>query len=298
MISKVNFVGVAHDYRGKSTDVKPILSAENNGATYYEMDTLNVFMWDGDLLEWTFQLSLTALFPKPPAPPDEWLELTINSWHDKKFTLPTSGRVNDTDNPYAWIVDWGDGTVENCTGTGKVESGIQHTYPNSNTVYTVVIRPQNPNEAGWLRAFGFSGEMMGFTGRDRVVSVNGVLTENMIRVGATDTNVCAYWFNGCTNLTAITLSLPQTITAVGERFAYSMFADCIALKTGAVQFFGNLVLPQAELEKTEVYEATFASCIGISESLKNIPQLQQVPGSRKFTFYTVPAADSLVLNWK
>lgn len=42
------------DYRGLSTDTKPIKDVPN-GSTYYEMDTKKVFMFDLDNARWIEQ---------------------------------------------------------------------------------------------------------------------------------------------------------------------------------------------------------------------------------------------------
>jgi len=46
---------IIETYRGKSTDIKPSFTAEHNGSVYYEMDTQDVFMFDGDTLTWLLQ---------------------------------------------------------------------------------------------------------------------------------------------------------------------------------------------------------------------------------------------------
>ena len=43
---------VVEDYRGVSGDTKPVLLANRNGSTFYEIDTGNVFMYDGGSLAW------------------------------------------------------------------------------------------------------------------------------------------------------------------------------------------------------------------------------------------------------
>jgi len=43
---------VVEEYVGKSTDDKPALSRQNNGSTFFEMDTGKVYMYDGDTLTW------------------------------------------------------------------------------------------------------------------------------------------------------------------------------------------------------------------------------------------------------
>jgi len=46
---------VIENYRGKSTDTRPTLPRDRNGSTFYEMDTGDVWMWDGDTLTWLTQ---------------------------------------------------------------------------------------------------------------------------------------------------------------------------------------------------------------------------------------------------
>ena len=40
------------EYRGISTDTKPILLANRNGSVFYEMDTKKAWLWDGENLKW------------------------------------------------------------------------------------------------------------------------------------------------------------------------------------------------------------------------------------------------------
>lgn len=44
-IGKVTFDGSTMEYYGKSTDTKP--TPDKTGATFFEIDTTTVFMWDG-----------------------------------------------------------------------------------------------------------------------------------------------------------------------------------------------------------------------------------------------------------
>jgi len=44
-IGKVTFDGNTMEYYGKSTDTKP--TPNKVGATFFEIDTTTVFMWDG-----------------------------------------------------------------------------------------------------------------------------------------------------------------------------------------------------------------------------------------------------------
>lgn len=58
MISMVNenysVYPKAHEYRGLSTDVKPIEDVPN-GSTFYEMDTQDLYMFDSDASAWIVQ---------------------------------------------------------------------------------------------------------------------------------------------------------------------------------------------------------------------------------------------------
>lgn len=42
-------------FMGNSTDSKPTLAKESNGSIFYEMDTGDVYCFDGDSLTWVKQ---------------------------------------------------------------------------------------------------------------------------------------------------------------------------------------------------------------------------------------------------
>ncbi|MCL1823180.1 MAG: hypothetical protein FWG44_03160 [Oscillospiraceae bacterium] len=48
----LNYSGVIENFTGLSTDPKPVLKPENNGSSFFELDTKRVFFWDGDSLNW------------------------------------------------------------------------------------------------------------------------------------------------------------------------------------------------------------------------------------------------------
>lgn len=55
MISSTTNAGTGiFDIRGKSTDQKPV-NGVPNGSSFYEMDTGNVYMFDGDTNTWIKQ---------------------------------------------------------------------------------------------------------------------------------------------------------------------------------------------------------------------------------------------------
>ena len=43
---------VIEEYMGISTDTKPTLTADRNGSSFYEMDTKNVYLYDGETQVW------------------------------------------------------------------------------------------------------------------------------------------------------------------------------------------------------------------------------------------------------
>ena len=43
------------EWCGKSTDTKPERPADRHGSTFYEIDTQNAYMYDGETLSWIQQ---------------------------------------------------------------------------------------------------------------------------------------------------------------------------------------------------------------------------------------------------
>ena len=43
---------VIEEWRGKSTDTKPERPANRHGSTFFEMDTQDAYMYDGETLTW------------------------------------------------------------------------------------------------------------------------------------------------------------------------------------------------------------------------------------------------------
>ena len=39
-------------FEGESTDVKPVLTAQHNTSTFFEMDTGDVYKWSGGKMAW------------------------------------------------------------------------------------------------------------------------------------------------------------------------------------------------------------------------------------------------------
>jgi hypothetical protein len=43
---------IVEEWRGKSTDAKPVRPADRHGSTFFEMDTSEAYMYDGETLAW------------------------------------------------------------------------------------------------------------------------------------------------------------------------------------------------------------------------------------------------------
>lgn len=54
-LKDVKFEKTICEYRENSAVTKPILTKENTGSTFYEIDTRSLYMWDGDNSTWVFQ---------------------------------------------------------------------------------------------------------------------------------------------------------------------------------------------------------------------------------------------------
>ena len=50
-INKI-YTNITEEYRGLSSDEKPILLPDKNGSEFYEMDTKKFYMFDGENLVW------------------------------------------------------------------------------------------------------------------------------------------------------------------------------------------------------------------------------------------------------
>ena len=115
--------------------------------------------------------------------------------------------------------------------------------------------------------------------------------------------VCQNMFNGCSNLTMNEVfQLPQGITYAGNSFCNAMFNGCTNLVSGIQHFFGNLVLSQGELNKSGVFNSTFATCTGINEEISadTIPQLAISPTATNECFKSAnsTAIANCPTNWK
>ncbi len=241
--------------------------------------------------------------------------LLINSGTDARISIPTSGQLNLKYGTYNWNIDWGDGQVTNHSGTGTVSSVITHYYSKPNTEYRIIIKPTNPNELGWLKAFGQAGSGSLLANRVKFLEVGGKLTERMIRVSSADRYVLYGTFSNLPNLKMSKNFCLPDLSIIGENFANATFMGCSSIELNEVfqiplklnsfvkecfkqlcvncrsiksckNFFGGRVLPQSEINKTEALKYTFQNCTGIIEEISpsTIPQLSVIPTTRNFCF--------------
>jgi hypothetical protein len=146
---------------------------------------------------------------------------------------------------FNWNIDWGDGsTIEHATSDSTFvneagSAGILHMY-NDEGKYTITITPDDGSTDAWLGSFGFdSSSVYGANvqnNREKIVEVLSPLTPLMTRTaaqlasGEAPDYEWAYTFAGCTNLQMgddFTFSSDwDTITSVGNFFAFAMFSGC------------------------------------------------------------------------
>jgi hypothetical protein len=169
--------------------------------------------------------------------PVQQFRFTINTQYaaDKlTFAIPTSSWITTqaTVKPYAWTIDWGDGTAESVTGNSASDSaGIPHTYAASKT-YKIRITPADPAQLAWFRAFGFSSATTGCNtqaNKNCMISLDSPLAWQMTRTALSTTIAYeyAYMFYKCVNITmGPRFNLPQNIVSIHNFVGAYMFAGC------------------------------------------------------------------------
>lgn len=182
----------------------------------------------------------------------EVFSFIINSGENKTFYVPVIRSANHPIIPVAWNIEWGDGTKQSVTGnaiSSSDYSGVPHIYPIANKEYEIKIRPIDPNQLGWLRAFSFGNNMRDSINRNKLLKItSGELSKQSLIVDSNTNDSCAYMFYSCENLISIgNFNLPQTIEEVGWYFARGMFSYCENITD-----WGNFCLPQS-LKKLSNY---------------------------------------------
>jgi hypothetical protein len=116
------------------------------------------------------------------------------------------------------------------------------------------------------------------------------------------TQFCYRMFCGCSG-SAFTMNsvfqLPQGITTVGIYFCYNMFYTCRGLTGHIARIFGSKVLPDTEVNKSDVFSQMFYNAASLTDDISAIPQLVQVsPSSAKQAFTnTSVVRGSISANW-
>jgi len=215
---------------------------------------------------------LASAVPIGSSEPEQAFQLIIRTTdYNTTFQLPTSSRLNGINSvkPYNWLIDWGDGVIENRSGTSSPYGGIPHVYALPGD-YSITIKPYGSTEA-WMAAFGFYGTGQGSSStsnKNLLIGAPSFITPQMTRTTAqiegsepAPEYEWGYTFYECTNLIEgpafagweeVTTAgfyfaslmytncyrlttlhtgfgFPQNLTTVGDGFACLMFANCISL---------------------------------------------------------------------
>ncbi|MCL2869585.1 hypothetical protein FWF48_02140 [Candidatus Saccharibacteria bacterium] len=146
------------------------------------------------------------------------------------FSIPTSGNVGSANNPYKWLIDWGDGSDQQAvSGTsGSTSAGIAHNYASTGGAgqYQITIQPNGTATAGWLNAFSFKDNTAGAnTNANKYMfrSIDTPFTELMRTKGA------AYRFSqifyGTVNGTVIPSNLFTNVSTTGDTNLSYLFSS-------------------------------------------------------------------------
>lgn len=162
---------------------------------------------------------------------------------DRSFALPTNGYINYISttvlNPYAWIINWGDGSTEQtATGTGSsgstVSASILHTYTTAGQ-YQITIRPSGVPASGWFNAFGFYNKDYN-NGNYKFRSIDTPFT-NMMRTQDTPHRF-SHMFRYTNNMIGIPTQLFANISVLGDtdlsNMFYSTFENSVSISTDAI----------------------------------------------------------------
>ncbi|MDR1150583.1 MAG: InlB B-repeat-containing protein [Clostridiales bacterium] len=169
-------------------------------------------------------------------------EVTIPE-ENKTFHVPTQGKVGGNFNDYNWNIDWGDGQKENFLGKKKdnsENSGIEHIYKETKK-YIITLTPFNTEENGWLRAFGYYGDIDNRNinnvnsnpMKDKVTKIISRIYPEMTRKNGEDTpsREWSITFFRCRNIImgeefTFDEEAWKNVKSVEDKFAYCMFQGC------------------------------------------------------------------------
>jgi hypothetical protein len=180
------------------------------------------------------------------------------------FDIPLEGVNGGAEvwQPYNWIIDWGDGTTQTVSGTGGgyiFGYYIPHTYSDSKSTHTIIIRPNGKATQGWFNAFGCGNNPA--SNSAKIISINSPqITTNMRTIGPYSHYLM---FSSCSGLT----SLPENLlpaTTLADRCYHYIFSGCTKLTS-----IPEKLLPATTLANY-CYFGMFNSCTGLTSIPANL----------------------------
>ena len=194
------------------------------------------------------------------------------------FAIPTSGRVNNANNAYNWIINCGGGQANQIvSGTSSVTSaGIDCNYATPGE-YQITIRPNGAATPGWLNGFGFYNNTSGAnvqTNKNFFKSIDTPFTNNMRTPGSIFR--FAYMFYGARNAASIPAKLFYNIntssaTNLSGAFLYTFdqYAYNSTTATIPVGLFNSVDVGSAT-NLSNMFSSTFRMC-AYSSATATIP---------------------------
>jgi hypothetical protein len=174
-----------------------------------------------------------------PIPPEPNKDIVFQ-FTGASFQIPISGRKNNVNAPYDWVVYADDQELGVYAGTGYDSgAGISITGL-ENATHTVAIKPNGEYSVGWGCAFGFYNNTSGANAAANKDKLTAVLNDPDWAHLYTETNTGnyfrAYQCYGCTNLTQIPdEDLPDTVITVGNYYRYIQCYNCKSLTKAATE---------------------------------------------------------------
>jgi hypothetical protein len=164
-------------------------------------------------------------------------------------------------------IDWGDGQIDTVTGTAGITAqyeGLTHTYPASNTKYTITITGSTyleTAENGSYFGFGFYENTTGYnaaTNKSKLTSLQGS-PDFLLSSSMSSKNYCySFMFYSCTALTTIPSNFLPSFLVYPNCYTY-MFYSCTSLSSSVA--LRSTILADA------CYSYMFARCSSLSTLL-------------------------------
>jgi hypothetical protein len=209
-------------------------------------------------------LNGVKMFDSGPPP---FFGMVVNSGSDSQFILPL--KYGEGTAHHDLTIDWGDGTVQETTGTAGITAqyqGLTHAFPAANTDYEIKITgatyiSARENNSYFGLGFYNNTATTGYNVAANKAKLKSLLgsPDFLISKSMSSKVYCYYhMFYGCTGLT----ELPATLlpaTALVTYCYYHMFEGCTGLTS----------IPATLLPATTVasycYGSMFYGCTGLTE---------------------------------